>query len=428
MNDKNDYSNSNINKNNDNNHSNRDINIYDNVPESSPRSNASSISILLGNDNDIDDRKISPEKAKANKASKTAFFLTETENDDNSIDSGDRYKRRFKSTNATNDKRGRIEWQDPKRIDYNAPKKLSRGNIVNTKRSAMNSNSNSNSSKKIASSGYGYKPKTTAKTNPTNYRRAKTNTSINDSVLNITNNSNSRFKTNTNINRNANGIPRNGLSRVKSTVALLPGGRVKKVSAMSGNNLTSNTRSSRSAPTLRTTNALNGLERIPELARKETIMRSLSGKPKTNTNSSNAKFNNNNIPTTTGKIKITNNEILKWKQNGKQKNIDNDNTNEISIGDNNIDNIRSIATNTTTMQKIVQNKDTTEILATLEKIEKIDSLRHHKDSIKYITNSKTKDSDITQLMAKVSKIGSKLADAQSHAAKYKDLTDTYFND
>jgi hypothetical protein len=93
------------------------------------------------------------------------------------------------------------------------------------------------------------------------------------------------------------------------------------------------------------------------------------------------------------------------------------------------DNARSIATNTTaTVSKTyIQPKGTTEILATLEKIEKVDSLRNHKENIRYISNSKNKDSDITQLMAKVSKIGSKLADAQSHAAKYKEMSEI-FND
>jgi hypothetical protein len=237
---------------------------------------------------------------------------------------------------------------------------------------------------------------------------------------------------------------------VKSTVALLPGGRVKKVTSLNGNQLSTGTRSSRSAPTLPTTKALQGLERIPEVARKETIMRSMSGKPrvnysnntnnnntnnmnmKTTNNNSNNNINNSNInnnASNNGKIKITNNEILKWKQNnGKQKNNNNANNTDNDIAITN-DNARSIATNTTaTVSKTyIQPKGTTEILATLEKIEKVDSLRNHKENIRYISNSKNKDSDITQLMAKVSKIGSKLADAQSHAAKYKEMSEI-FND
>lgn len=441
MDDRNDY-NSNNNMNNDNNNNRISTrNIFDNVPESSPRSNASSISILLGNENNSDDRKISPEKAKANKASTTAFFLTETlDNDDSTIDNDDKYRKKMKNNvHTNNDRRSRVAWQDPKKIDYAAPKKIDRSKGVHAKRPIISSNTG-NGSQKISSSGYGYKPKTTLKPNYNNNRKVKNNTSIHDSVLNMSNNS----KFNTNANRKTNTNNSNGLSRVKSTVTLLPGGRVKKMSAGSGNFLSSGNRSSRSAPTLPTSNKLQGLERIPEVARKETIMRSLSGKPKTNTNSNmNMKINNNNInksninsnsnnnnnnTTNNGKIKITNNEILKWKQSGNKKKIDINNTNESFVDNDNTNHARSIATNTTLVKKLVPQKDTIEILATLDKIEKIDSLRNHKENIKYITNSKNKDSDISQLMAKVSKIGSKLTDAMNHAAKYKDLTDTYFND
>ena len=77
----------------------------------------------------------------------------------------------------------------------------------------------------------------------------------------MTNYNNNRFKANinrkpNNNSNNNNKIP-NGLSRVKSTVALLPGGRVKKIASIG-------TRSSRSAPTLPTVNALNILYNATE--------------------------------------------------------------------------------------------------------------------------------------------------------------------